>query len=81
MITIFIVLSTDKMDSLDNNIRVSTKCYWKINGTIKIYLPTETQQQIRAHGVEHRQKRLQEIADGHITSLLSCKIPQPKLFA
>ena len=34
MLAIFIVLSTDKMDSLDNNIRVSTKCYWKKNGTI-----------------------------------------------
>lgn len=38
MIAKSIVLSTDTRDSLDNNIRVPTKSYWKINVTIKISL-------------------------------------------
>ncbi|MCR4964270.1 MAG: hypothetical protein K6A41_01285 [Bacteroidales bacterium] len=37
------------MDSLDINIRASTKCYWKIKGTIKIYLPTDIRKEGSAY--------------------------------
>jgi hypothetical protein len=60
------------MDSLDNNKELNY-IFLEEKWYCQIYLPTETQQQIRAHGVEHRQKRLQEIADGHITSLFNGK--------
>ena len=37
------------MDSLDNKIRVPTKCYWKINGTINIPLPTDIRKEDSAY--------------------------------